>query len=393
MPTTPVPVAAGEGPAGERVLVHAEVVYDGIGMPRAGSAILLQRAGGALKVADVRDFEGTARAFPEARHLDGGFAVTPPVVNAHTHLDLSDLPFENSSYASFIQRVIAHGRAGGRGEAAARRGLAELKAAGTTVIGDVVTDPAVMRLLLADLDLQGVAYWEVLDLGQGDPEERFEVLSRQVAEFRAHERPGGVRVGVSPHTPHTVSPQLLQRTVAWARAQGLPVAIHVAESPAEAEFHLKGTGPLADSLAAANSSIAPKGVSPVRYLHELGVLEAAPTLVHMVHVDEEDVRLVARAGSVVVHCPRSNVALGCGTFPWQLFAKHSVEVAFGTDSRGSSPDLDVTREVEAALEMHGARANPRALVRAAVKGGFRALGMAPPQARRAAAADGLVVWR
>jgi len=130
----------------------------------------------------------------------------------------------------------------------------------------------------------------------------------------------------------------------------------------------------------------------VRYLYDLGVLEAAPTLVHMVNVSEEDVRLVARAGSVVVHCPRSNAALGCGTFPWQLYAKHSVEVAFGTDSRGSSPDLDVTREVAAAREAHGERANVRALVRAAVKGGHRALGLMPPQVRRGGGADGLVVW-
>lgn len=68
------------------------------------------------------------------------------------------------------------------------------------------------------------------------------------------------------------------------------------------------------------------------------------------------------------------------------------EVAFGTDSRGSSPDLDVTREVAAAREAHGERANVRALVRAAVKGGHRALGLMPPQVRRGGGADGLVVW-
>ncbi|NLG09744.1 MAG: amidohydrolase family protein [Deinococcales bacterium] len=391
MPVRPVGEVVG-APGAERVLLHAEVVYDGIGLPRPDAAVLLQAREGGYWLSDVRDHAATARTFPEARAVDGGFAVSPPVVNAHTHLDLSDMAFEASPYAAFMERVIAHGRAGGRGLAAAERGIAELKRHGVTVVGDIVTDPAVMRRLLEDPDLTGVAYWEVIGLRDEEADERFEEARRLVAGFRALERPGGVRVGLSPHTPHTVAPRLLQRLAAWARVEGLPLAIHVAESPLENDFHLHGRGALAEWLAAFGASVAPSGVSPVRYLYDLGVLEAAPTLVHMVNVSEEDVRLVARAGSVVVHCPRSNAALGCGTFPWQLYAKHSVEVAFGTDSRGSSPDLDVTREVAAAREAHGERANVRALVRAAVKGGHRALGLMPPQVRRGGGADGLVVW-
>lgn len=401
MPVTTVSQLVGAGEEGdlERLLLHAEVVYNGLGMPRADGAVLLQRAGslaaggGSLTVADVRDRVGTARAFPEARLVDGGFAVSPPVVNAHTHLDLSDLPFEPSSYTSFIRRVIQHSRAGGRGVAAARRGLEELRVAGTNVVGDIVTDPGVMELLLAQPGLSGVGYWEVIGPDPEQADELFDQATARVQAFRALERPGGVRVGLSPHTPHTVSAQLLRRLARWALTEGVPVAIHVAESPAEAELSLHGTGPLAEALAQAGVPVVAPKVSPVRYLHDLGVLEGGPTLVHMVQVSEDDVRLAARANSVVVHCPRSNEALACGRFPWQLYAKHSVEVAFGTDSRGSSPDLDVTAEVATARQLHGAAANPRALVRAAVKGGYKALGLNPPQVLRGAAADELVVWR
>lgn len=393
MPTRPVSAAVGgEENSFERLLLHAEVVYNGLGMPRADGGVILQRAGDHLTVADVSDYAGTARVYPELRQVDGGFAVSPPVVNAHTHLDLSGMTFESGDYVSFIQRVIAHSRGGGRGMAAARRGLDELRALGTTVIGDVVTDPAVMRLLLDEPGLSGVAYWEVIAPDPAQVTARFEETVALLAEFRALERPGGVRVGLTPHTPHTVSAPLLARLAAWARSERLPLAIHVAESAAERRLHLTGDGPLAAALSAAGVAFEPSGRSPVAYLHELGVLDAAPTLIHMVNVGEDDVRLVARAGSVVVHCPRSNEALGCGAFPWQLYAKHSVEVAFGTDSRGSSPDLDVTAEVAAARALHGERANPRALVRAAVKGGYKALGLTPPQVLRGAAADALVVW-
>lgn len=403
MPTVPVTSAiagaAGKGSEAtfERLLLCAEVVYNGLGMPRAHGGVLLQQAGvigaGSLTVADIRDCEGTARAFPEARRVEGGFAVSPPVVNAHTHLDLSLMSFAESGYSDFIRRVIAHGRSGERGVRAAAAGLAELRRLGTTVIGDIVTDPEVMRLLLSQQDVMGVAYWEVVAPASERAAEVFDATVSQLAGFRALERPGGVRVGLSPHTPHTVSPELMARLTRWAMQEGVPVAIHVAESPEETELSLRGTGPIAQGLSAAGFPVRAHGVSPVRYLNDIGALDGGPTLVHMVQVDEEDVRLASRHGCVVVHCPRSNLALGCGVFPWQLFNKHSVEVAVGTDSRGSSPDLDVTAEVAVARAMHGAAANPRDLVRAAVKGGYKALGLTPPQVLRGAQAEQLVVWR
>jgi aminodeoxyfutalosine deaminase len=145
-----------------------------------------------------------------------------------------------------------------------------------------------------------------------------------------------VRVGLSPHAPHTVSPQLL-RDSSGSRAPRLPLQIHVAESPGEIALHRRGDGPLREALGPLLREWRPSGRSPVGYLEGLGVLEARPTLVHMVHVDEDDLRAVARAGCAVVHCPRSNEALGCGTFPWARFARHGVSVALGTDSRGSPP--------------------------------------------------------
>lgn len=392
MPLTALPDRLGGDGGLGRVVATADVVYDGLGLPRAEGAVTLQVAPGVMSVARVSGAADALAAYPLARRVDCGFAISPPVVNAHTHLDLTDMPFTPGSYADFIAAVIAHGRVGGRGLAAAKRGLSELRGAGTRVVGDVVTDAATMEHLLGQDEVTGVAYWEVIGPRPDDADALFAEAAAAVARFRALERPGGMRVGLAPHTPHTVSAPLLGRLAAYAQGEGLPLAIHVAESRAERELHLAGTGDLAESLAAFGAPFAATGMSPVRYLHDLGVLQAAPTLIHAVEVDEDDARLIARAGSVVVHCPRSNAALGCGAFPWPLYAKHGVELAFGTDSRGSSPDLDVTAEVRAALQAQGGRLNARAAVRAAVKGGHKALGMQPPLALRGAPAAALVAW-
>ena len=375
-----------------RTILRAEVVYNGLGTPRENGAVVVQDDGSRRQVIAVEALARAREGYPDADEADAGFAVSPPPVNAHTHLDLSTMPYSAGAYEAFVLAVIRHRREGGGGVPAARQGATEVLEGGVRVIGDIVTDAEVMRYLLAHPELSGVAYWEVIGPDPADAERLFEDARRQLAAFRELERPGGVRVGVSPHTPHSVSAPLLRRLAALALQESLPMQIHVAESPDEVTLHRRGDGRLAELLGGFGVSWRASGLSPVGYLADLGVLRARPTLVHMVQVDEEDVRTVQRADCAVVHCPRSNEALACGRFPWELYARFGVDVAFGTDSRGSSPSLAVTEEVAFSRELHGGKANPRALVRAAVKGGYRALGLTPPRVVRGDPADALMVW-
>ena len=373
----------------DRNILTAEVVYNGLGTPRAGGAVTVQGRGDAARIVSVDDLAAARQKFPNTPERFLGFALSPPPVNAHTHLDLSTMPYTPGPYEKFIAGVVAHGKAGERGVDAARLGLAQLRAHGTRVTGDIVTGADVMHLLLAS-ELTGVAYWEVTGPDPAEADAIFRETVEQLRGFRALERPGGMRVGVSPHTPHTVSAPLLQKLAALAQSSGLPLQIHVAETAGELELHATGTGALAEFMRPLLPDWRPSGLSPVGYLKRLGVLAARPTLVHMVHVTEEDVRAVQSAGCAVVHCPRSNRALGCGTFPWELYAKHGVSVAFGTDSPGSSPDLNVQSEAVSARAHRGM--SDLALVRAAVKGGYRALGMEPPRVLKGDPLSKLQVW-
>lgn len=322
--------------------------------------------------------------------------IAPAPVNAHTHLDLSSMPIHQGDYLGFVRSVIEHSRSGGRSLVAAERGLAQLAAAGTTVFGDIVTDESVLRRLLGDPHLSGVAYWEVIGPRASDAERIFAAVRDVVERHRPLQRPGGVRLGLSPHTPHTVSAPLLQRLARYAIAEQLPLQIHVAEDASEIAFHAQRSGPLFELMAphldAAEAEVAPSGGTPIGVLAHLGVLAARPTLVHAVHVVEDDVRLLQRAGCAVVHCPRSNALLGSGTFPWALYARHGVSVGLGSDSLGSAPSLSVVDEWAAACSIHGAAADPAQLVWAAVKGGYRALGLTPPRAVRGDLAQGLLRW-
>jgi len=375
-----------------RELWPADLVYDGLGRPRRDAAVVVQTRPAPARVVAVGPFAELRAEHPHAALRPRRRVIAPAPVNAHTHLDLSRMPLTPGRYTDFIAAVIAHGRSGGRGLDAAEAGLAELKAAGVRSVGDVVTDEAVLARLLADADLQGVAYWEVLGPDPAEAEARFAAAVDVVRRHRAAERPGGVRLGLAPHTPHTVSAPLLQRLARFAAVERLPLQVHVAEDAAEIALHRHGDGPLRAALGAFLSGFRPSGRSPVGYLDELGVLAVRPTLVHAVHVDDDDLRRLQRAGCPVVHCPRSNALLGGGTFPWAAYARHGVSVALGTDSRGSSPSLSPVDEWAAAVAVHGTTADPAQLLWAAVKGGHRALGTAPPRVVRGSPASELVAW-
>jgi cytosine/adenosine deaminase-related metal-dependent hydrolase len=375
-----------------REIWTADIVYNGLGLPQKHAAVVVQTASGRRQIIAVSALTLAQQNYPDAPVRELGFALTPPPVNAHTHLDLSALPTSTGSYPQFIARVMQYARAGGRTLEAARQGMAELAAADMRVIGDIVTSPEVMRALL-ESELTGVAYWEVIE---GDPAKSEQVFNETVAwlrTFRQWERPGGMRVGLAPHAPHTVSAPLLQRLAALAKHHRIPLQIHVAESEAELALHRDGSGPLQELVNAGLPGWQPSGLTPIEYLAKLGVLDAAPTLVHMVHVTEDDVRLVQRAGCTVIHCPRSNHHLGCGRFPWALYAKHGVTVALGTGSKGTSPSLDIQDELAFARELHGDAASDIALIWSAVKGGYRALGMTPPKLLRGDDAAQLYIWR
>jgi aminodeoxyfutalosine deaminase len=376
----------------ERKLLEAEITYNGLGMPRLNSAVVVQETQGQKQIVAVDDAALARINFSDAILQDAGFAVSIPVVNPHTHLDLSTMPYSSGSYEDFIGAVVRHGRAGLRNLEAAQSGLQTIHQLGTRVIGDIVTKDEIMRWLLLQ-DIQGVAYWEVFGPDPDKAEQIFNETVEKLREFRKLERPSGMKVGLSPHTPHTVSAPLLQKITLLAKQHNFPMQIHVAENPLELAFHKDATGALFDLMRPLMGDWQPSGLSPVQYLKSLGVLETQPTLIHAVNVTEQDVRDIQNAGCVVVHCPRSNQALQCGKFPWELYAKHGVTVALGTDGLGSSPSLSVEDEAFFAASLHGEKINKQALVWSATKAGYRSLKMPVPKFVRGDSAEHLYLWK
>ncbi|MCS7260390.1 MAG: amidohydrolase family protein [Anaerolineae bacterium] len=285
------------------------------------------------------------------------------VTNAHTHLELTTLarlcPKHPTAFLPWLTRVGWEIRHLARDEilSGIAQGIAELKACGTTHVGDITHTWLSVEPLLAS-GLRGVVYLEVLGLERKRALERLREAQSAIDTVRRHPDYGAMQVGLSLHAPYSCHPDLLRVGAQWCRAEEVPLCIHVAESRFEVEWllHRELSGarrvfaPLIPALGMMPARVPRQ--RPLAYLAALGVLEARPLLVHAVHVTQAEIALIAAARCAVVHCPRSNHLLGCGRMPLENYLAAGVTVYLGTDSRASSPDLSIHAEAQFACQLH-----------------------------------------
>ncbi len=326
--------------------------------------------------------------YPNARRVDlGECALLPGAVNAHTHLELTGLAGAIPDGLAFVEWVLALVRARRPltiedYTQAASEGVGLLRAAGTAAVGEISTFAASPQAL-AESGMRAVVYYELFGANPADAPTLLQRGQEQIRRWREEYAGTRLRFGLSPHTPYTTSAELLRAAAEWCRGEGVPLAIHAAESPAESQFLHNGTGPIADQLYAAagftvDHSRIPRS-SPIAYLDSLGVLQARPLLAHGVQVDRADLARLAATDTSVAHCPRSNARLQCGRLPWAAYNEAGVRLALGTDSLASAPSLSIWDEAAYADALHSAAGEPpdaHDLLHLATLGGAEVLGWA-----------------
>lgn len=312
----------------------------------------------------------------EANQVDyADVVVLPGFVNAHTHLELHNFrgQLPEAEFFTWMQlmRAIRQTTPRETYDEGAPEGLREAWRCGATTVADTGTSGATVRAV-ATLGGRGIYYQEAIGPDPAGCEEAFVELTRTVQRLQ-DEAPAGVAIGVSPHAPYTVSPELLERTVAFARSEKLPLASHLAESSAEAEFVSRGSGPFAESRHSRGIPLPPVARSPVEYAARAGLLGPDFLAIHAVRADTADVETLAQSGCAVAVCPRSNLRHGHGNPPLRVLLEAGLRVGLGTDSVASVESLDLLAEARAAKGLAGLTAEEA--LRLLTVDGARALGM------------------
>jgi cytosine/adenosine deaminase-related metal-dependent hydrolase len=290
----------------------------------------------------------------------------PGWVNAHTHLDLTavlgQLPGTADRFADWA-RALERVRGSwppGVVRQSITAGLDLLGSTGTTTVAHASALPELEPFL--EHPMRAVVFHEVT----GFEGKRAGELVRQAEDWldaaAALVRDEGLQritLGLAPHAPYSVSPPLLQGLGEVAERRGLPLSLHLSETRAELEFFRTGEGPLrelAEERGTWDPSWTHPGVSPARYLADLGLLEGRSgalrgLAVHCNYLSAEDLGLLARGGWMPVWCPGSHLFFGHRDHPAARLLDAGAPVALGTESLAGNRALNMLREVRLAAEI------------------------------------------
>jgi len=305
----------------------------------------------------------------------GDTALLPGLVNAHTHLEFSNLrqPLGRPGMPlpEWIRDVIA---TRSRRQAVPGDdillGCTECINAGTTSVGDIIQ--GYVELDVADFATQ---FLEVIGFSRARSESALAAVVTRLDELSNR---GKTRIGLSPHAPYTVSPGLLDRLIRLAVERALPVAMHIAESPEELQLLRDGSGPFQELLEERSmwdADAIPPGTRPLDYLQ---VLADAPRVlvIHGNYLADDELALLGanRARMSLIYCPRTHAYFGHEPYPLEQALAAGVRVGLGTDSRASNPDLDLLAEMRYVARAHS-RVDLREILRMGTLSGAESLGI------------------
>jgi cytosine/adenosine deaminase-related metal-dependent hydrolase len=188
-----------------------------------------------------------------------------------------------------------------------------------------------------------------------------------------------LRAGVSPHAPYSIDADGYRRCLAAAQERRLPLTTHLAESPDEGTFLADHAGPfreLWDRLGAWDDSVPRFPGGPIRFAASLGLLVESVALAHVNYCDNDEMRLLAAGRASVVYCPRTHAYFGHSPHRWRDMLAAGINVAVGTDSCASSPDLNLVDDLRL-LHRIAPDVPPFALWEMATTRAARALGLGP----------------
>ena len=298
-----------------------------------------------------------------------GHALIPGLVNAHTHAAMAlmrgladDLPLlrwlEEHVWPTETKHVSAEFVRDGTLLA-----CAEMLRGGVTCFNDMYFFPeaALEAALQAGMRATlGIIVIEFPSAYASDPQAYLAQGLAMRDRWREHPL---ASFCLAPHAPYTVSDATFRRVAQLAAELELPVHVHLHETAHEVE-----------------RSVAEHGKRPLARLEGLGLLGPGLIAVHAVHLNPQEIDLLARHRSSVAHCPSSNLKLASGFAPVARMLAAGINVALGTDGAASNNRLDMFEEMRtAALLAKAAAGDAEAMpahvaLRAATLGGAQALG-------------------
>ena len=329
------------------------------------------------------------RADLPATHRDGDetdlgeVILLPGLVNAHCHLDYTEMAGQFSppkSFTDWIKSMVALKSTWSQEEFAASwtRGAEMLLRTGTTTVANIEAVPELLPQAWTTTPLRVFSFRELINI-------RSRLAAPELVERAVNDGLGLAhaqnRVGLSPHAPYSTSAQLLELAARAAQRRQWRLTTHVAESEQEFEMFMYRQGAMFEWLKS-QRDMADCGLgSPVQHLERSGYLDENLLAVHVNYLWRQDAGILGRNRVSVAHCPRSHDYFRHLRFPRQELEGAGVNLCLGTDSLASvRKERDQPLELNLFTEMQvfagkASEVPPEKILGMATLNGARALGM------------------
>lgn len=210
----------------------------------------------------------------------------------------------------------------------------------------------------------------MMDAGQGVPRGLKESTRSSLDESLAlldrwhGTEDGRLQYAFAPRFVLSCTEGLLREVGRLAREKGVRIHTHASENPTECDVVRQKTGR-----------------DNVEYFHELGLTGPHATFAHCVWLTATEQRILRESGTVVCHCPGSNLKLASGFAKIPELIDAGVHVCLGADGAPCNNNLDMFTEMRLAALLHKPRVGPlgmpaKQVLEMATLGGARAIGMA-----------------
>ena len=294
----------------------------------------------------------------------------PGLVNLHTHAAMTllrgladDLPLMTwlrehiwPAEAKFVSPQFVHD--------GTRLACAEMLLGGTTCFNDMYFFPKATAEAALEAGIRAAIGLITIDFPTAFATDADDYLTKGLAVRDGLRNEALLSFCLAPHAPYTVSDKNFEKVLTLAEQCNLPIHLHLHETQQEIR-----------------EGKAQTGIRPLERLRRLGLLSPGLIAAHAIHLESDELNLLAQHGCSVAHCPSSNLKLASGIAPVAAMTSQGINVGLGTDGAASNNRLDLFEEMRLAALLAKVQSgeadaiNAHQALHMATLAGARALGL------------------
>ena len=287
---------------------------------------------------------------PNCKIVEVDGVLFPGLVNAHTHLEFSDLkdPLGDPGmpFTKWVNLVMEHRkqRDPERLLTSITKGIAESESNGVAAIGDISTYE--YRDTIVPATAEVVVFRELIGFQDAQVESQIKIANDHLIETDSD----WYHPALSPHAPYSTNKKTLDHAIQSSRERKIPLTMHLAETREELELLANHSGPffeLLNRIGVWEKENLTNLSRPLDYLQRLSFANRA-LVIHGNYLNEEELQFISenRNHLHLVYCPRTHDFFQHDRYPLQEIIKLGIPLAIGTDSRASNPDLSIWEELQ-----------------------------------------------